>query len=90
MKTRTGNLFKRNGIYYVRWRVNKIIGVRYLICQTGVSTWLAYPLYVVFRGFSPTDVQGHLAIGCRLDLHGILEQAIEQLAPVLGCPTVES
>ena len=22
MKTRTGNLFKRNGIYYVRWRVN--------------------------------------------------------------------
>ena len=23
MKTRTGNLFKRNGTYYVRWRVNK-------------------------------------------------------------------
>ena len=22
MKTRTGNLFKRNGTYYVRWRVN--------------------------------------------------------------------
>ena len=28
MKTRTGNLFKRNGIYYVRWRVNKKLFMR--------------------------------------------------------------
>ncbi len=26
------------------------------IRKTGVSTWLAYPLYVVFRGSSPAAV----------------------------------
>jgi hypothetical protein len=41
MKTRTGNLFKRNGIYYVRWRVN----IKLFMRSTGEQ---AEPDHVVF------------------------------------------